>query len=218
MTYRAVAWVVALTACGHLPGRPDDADAATPVRFDTLYAANCAGCHGANGRNGASLSLNNPAYLAMETDSALREVTANGVRGTLMPAFSRRAGGSLADSDVDAIVTGIRAAWGKNAIADAPPKAGTLHGDSSAGAQAYATFCAGCHGATGAGGPHGGSVVDPSYLALVSDRWLRTVIVVGRPELGMPAGQAMTDRQVADVVAWLAAQRTPFPGQPYRSP
>jgi cytochrome c oxidase cbb3-type subunit III len=228
--YHAVACVAVLAACGPMPGRPVGADPATEpevvASFDTLYATNCAGCHGADGRQGAALSLNDPVYLSVETDSALRSVVANGVSGTLMPAFSRKAGGTLAEPEVDAIVQGIRKTWGRTgAMAGAaPPLSTTAPGDSGAGVRAYATFCAGCHGQSGAGGAHGGSVTDASYLALVSDRWLRTAIIVGRPELGMPdwrgdvPGRPMTDREIADVVAWLAAQRVPFPGQPYQPP
>jgi cytochrome c oxidase cbb3-type subunit 3/ubiquinol-cytochrome c reductase cytochrome c subunit len=59
--------------------------------------------------------------------------------------------------------------------------------------------------------------VDPSYLALVSDQSLRSTIIAGRPDQGMPdwrsdisgAGSGtMTDQEITDVVAWLAAQRT----------
>jgi mono/diheme cytochrome c family protein len=220
--FHAVAWAALLTACGPLPGRPVGTDPATEpatvATFGALYVANCAGCHGADGRHGAALSLNDPVYLAIESDSALSAVTANGVSGTLMPAFSRRAGGTLADAEVTAIVHGIRTTWGRaSTVAGAPSLSATLTGDANAGAQAYATFCAGCHGPT----RPGGSVTDGSYLALVSDRWLRTAIIVGRPELGMPdwrgdvPGRPMTDREIADVVAWLVAQRVPFPGQPY---
>jgi cytochrome c oxidase cbb3-type subunit 3 len=65
------------------------------------------------------------------------------------------------------------------------------------------------------------SIVDGSYLALVSDQGLRTVVIVGRPELGAPdwrgnvPGKPMSSQDVSDVVAWLASQRTKFPGQPY---
>jgi cytochrome c oxidase cbb3-type subunit III len=218
----AVAWVAMLTACDQLPGKPVGVDPATApatvATFDVLYANNCAGCHGADGRHGAALSLNDPVYLAIQSDSTIEGVIAHGVSGTLMPAFSRSAGGTLSDAEVAAIVHGIRTSWGQSGTtAGAPALTATVIGDATAGAQAYATFCAKCHGTTG----HGGSVVDPSYLALVSDRWLRTAIIVGRPELGMPdwrgdvPGRPMTDREVADVVAWLAAQRVPFPGQPY---
>jgi cytochrome c oxidase cbb3-type subunit 3 len=225
---QVIAWVAVLTGCGPMPGRPVGADPATEPdvvgSFESLYATNCAGCHGAGGRHGAALSLNDPLYLAVEADSALRGVIADGVSGTLMPAFSRKDGGTLTDAELDAIVQGIRKAWGRTgAVANAaPPVSTTVLGDSGAGGRTYATFCAGCHGQSGTGGTHGGSVIDASYLSLVSDRWLRTAIIVGRPELGMPdwrgdvPGRPMTDREIADVVAWLAAQRVPFPGQPYQ--
>ena len=51
--------------------------------------------------------------------------------------------------------------------------------------------------------------MDPSYLALVSDQGLRTTVIAGRPDLGMPdwrgyvAGQPLTPQQVSDVTAWL---------------
>jgi cytochrome c oxidase cbb3-type subunit 3 len=64
-------------------------------------------------------------------------------------------------------------------------------------------------------------VVDGSYLGLTSDRLLRTIVLVGRPHLGMPdwrsmaLGRPMSDAEVADVVAWLAARRPVHPGEPY---
>ena len=55
-----------------------------------------------------------------------------------------------------------------------------------AGKNVFAMACASCHGPEGRGGPKGGSIVDPSYLALVSDQGLRTTVMAGRPDLGMP--------------------------------
>ena len=68
-----------------------------------------------------------------------------------------------------------------------------------------------------------GSIVDGSYLALVSDQGLRTTVIVGVPDLGAPdwrrnvPGRPLTDQEISDVVAWLVAQRPQFPGQPYSS-
>ena len=55
----------------------------------------------------------------------------------------------------------------------------------------------------------------------MSNQGLRTTVIAGRPDLGAPdwrgnlPGQIMTSQDVADVVAWLAAQRPEFPGKPY---
>jgi hypothetical protein len=63
--------------------------------------------------------------------------------------------------------------------------------------------------------------VNGSYLALVRDQNLRTIVIAGRPELGSPdwrndvPGNAMSSQDISDVVAWLASQRPLFPGQPY---
>jgi hypothetical protein len=61
--------------------------------------------------------------------------------------------------------------------------------------------------------------VDGSYLSLVSDQGLRTIVIAGRPDLGAPdwrgnvRGRAMTAQDISDVVAWLSAQR-PAGGAP----
>jgi len=51
---------------------------------------------------------------------------------------------------------------------------------------AYKTYCESCHGPSGRGGQKGSAITDDSFLALVSDQELRTVVIVGRPELGAP--------------------------------
>ena len=52
----------------------------------------------------------------------------------------------------------------------------------NAGAQVFATSCASCHGADGKGTATSGSIVDGSFLALVSDQNLRTTVIAGRPD------------------------------------
>ena len=81
--------------------------------FATLYKQNCAGCHGENGKNGAAISLADPVYLAVAGEATLRQVTANGVAGTLMPAFEKSAGGTLTDQQIDSLVQGIFHAWSR---------------------------------------------------------------------------------------------------------
>ena len=143
-----------------------------------------------------------------------------------MPAFAKSAGGTLTDEQIEILVREMRTRWAKprmNCLAQLPA---SLRGRQKQamrpwGATAYATFCAGCHGSEGKGTAKGSSIVDDSFLALVSDQNLRTTIIAGRPDLGHPdwrndvPGSAMTSQEVSDVVAWLAAQRKTTPGQPY---
>jgi len=85
-------------------------------------------------------------------------------------------------------------------------------GDPARGAAVFRARCAACHGTDGTGGEKAGSVVDADYLALVTDQALRSAVLFGRPDLGMPSwreaeGGPRAPREVSDVVAWLAAQR-----------
>jgi cytochrome c oxidase cbb3-type subunit 3 len=215
------------TACG--TRNPADAPVVPPNRimdFSFLYARNCSGCHGPNGEGGAAIGLGDPVYLAIADDATIRRVTADGVAGTSMPAFSQHSGGMLTDEQIDLIVSGIGARWAKPGAlqnASAPPYAAQGSGDPKRGADVYGTYCSSCHGADGHGSKRASSIVDGSYLALVSDQGLRTTVIVGRREWGAPdwrgdvPGKPMSSEDVSDVVAWLVAQRPQFPGQPYFS-
>jgi mono/diheme cytochrome c family protein len=192
--------------------------------FKVLYGQNCAGCHGDNGKGGAAISLADPVYLVIADDTVVRHATADGISGTSMPAFAQSAGGMLTDKQVDALVQGMRQRWAQPDIlrgANPPPYSASEPGDVSLGSVAYAQFCSSCHGAGGRGGQKASSIVDGSFLALLNDQELRTIVIVGRPELGAPdwranvPGKPMSPQDVSDVVAWLASQRAKFPGQPY---
>jgi cytochrome c oxidase cbb3-type subunit III len=208
------------------PGRPTNADIELKpgeVRdFAALYGQNCAGCHGKDGKGGAALPLANPVYLAVASDDIIRHAVASGIRGSLMPAFASSSGGTLTDQQIEILVHEMRTHWATPQVAlnaTPPPYAAKEPGDAISGALAYATFCASCHGVDGQG--TNGSIVDGSFLALVSDQNLRTTIIAGRPDLGHPdwrhdaPGREMTPQEVTDVVAWLVARRKANPGQPY---
>jgi mono/diheme cytochrome c family protein len=186
--------------------------------FATLYQQNCAGCHGDKGKSGAAISLDDPVYLAVAGEATVRQTTVKGVNGTLMPAFAKSAGGALTDQQIDSLVGGILAWSRPDVLGTSPPSyAASAKGDPTQGQKAFAEFCAHCHGSDGKGAKDApGSIVDPSYLALVSDQSLRSTIIAGRPDQGMPdwrsdisgsGARAMTDQEITDIVAWLAAQR-----------
>jgi cytochrome c oxidase cbb3-type subunit III len=218
----------AFWGCAHAPGRPSAGD--TPpvpseiLDFDTLYEQNCSGCHGSQGKGGAAIPLGDPLYLAIADDAVVRRATADGISGTAMPAFAESAGGMLTDKQIDAIVRGIRERWAQPDIlrgVNPPPYASSQSSDPSRGAVAYAEYCSTCHGAGGRGGQRASSIVDGSFLALLNDQELRTIVIVGRPDLGAPdwrddvPGKPMSAQDVSDVVAWLTSKRSKFPGQPY---
>ena len=231
---------LALTACAALalsgcntnwPGKPHpESRELRPEEvkdFAELYGHNCSGCHGPDGKGGVALALANPVYLAIADDETIRRVMSNGVRGTAMPAFAREAGGRLTGDQINVLVREIRSRWSRpDAVGGAAPPAyrADAAGEAARGEATFQTFCVSCHGAGGKGGPKGSSVVDGSYLALVSDQGLRATVIAGRPDLGQPdwrgyiAGRPMSSQEVSDVVAWLASKRPRYPGQPHPSP
>ena len=218
---------LALAGC-NLPGRPAPGpDVVRPdavLSFDTLYGQNCAGCHGANGSNGAAIDLANPEYEALIDDASLRDMIAHGEKGTLMPAFAISDGGQLTDQQVDVISKGMRARWSKPNVfggATPPPYKSAHPGDAAKGQAVYAEACASCHGATAQKPGKAGSILDGSFLALINEQTIRSIVIAGRPDIGEPdwrnhiAGRPMTDDEITNVSAWLMAQKPAAPGQPY---
>lgn len=219
-----------LSGCSSPPGQPRKSSEVLPptevTDFRALYGENCAGCHGAEGRGGAAIAMANPVYLAIADDATIRKVIANGVPGTSMPAFAQSAGGMLTDKQIDVITSEMRSQWSRSGILDGanpPSYRAKASGNAQRGETAYGTYCASCHGTQGQGGPKASAITNDSFLALISDQGLRTIVITGRPELGAldwhsnVPGKPMSDQEITDVVAWLASRRVSTPGQPYSS-
>src|ERR1017187_112489 len=171
---------VVLMGCGHRPEQyvaPDEVS-----DFAVLYRGNCAACHGADGRSGGARPLHDSLYLALVGKDRLRDVIAKGVLHTAMPPFAVKEGGTLTDQQIALLADGMEARWshaGEAAEGVLPAYSADL-GDAKRGEIVYQEYCARCHGASGTGGPKGGSVVDPAFLALTSDQSLRITVIAGR--------------------------------------
>ena len=232
MRTRTLSWcllfvsLAALAGCGRLPGKPKEKNVWRPPEenkdFADLYETNCLACHSNGHTLGASISMNNPLYLTIIPKETLRKVVAEGIPGTSMPGYSSKAGGLLTDDQINVLVEGIFSwAKGHEGPSDNPPYSAAL-GDAEHGEAVFAQDCSNCHGSDGAGVQgKAGSVVDATYLSLVSDQYLRTVVIVGRPDFGMPGfreyvpGKPMSAEEISDVVAWLSSRRQgTAPGQP----
>jgi mono/diheme cytochrome c family protein len=204
--------------CSTLPGKPAPGpEVPRPesiLSSHVLYAQNCAGCHGRDGLYGPATPLASPVYQSLVDDATLRRVVAQGEPGSMMPAFAKSAGGDLTDAQVDAIVRGMRADWKTGETGESvPPYADDGKGSVKAGEQVYASNCARCHGPAGGKIGNSGSVLNPDFLSLMTPQGLRTAVIVGRPDLGMPdwrnqvKGKPMNALDVSNVVAFLVAQK-----------
>jgi cytochrome c oxidase cbb3-type subunit 3 len=214
----AASLVLLFSGCENPPGYPGPA----PLRpsqvedFATLYGENCSACHGEMGENGPATDLANPEYESLIDNATLHNVIANGMTGTMMPAFAKSAGGTLTDRQIDALVTGMRNRWQKpDAFSGVtpPPYAQSNPGDANRGKQAYEMRCAICHKAS----PQ--EITGKTYLALVSDQALRTFIIAGRSDIGQPdwrhdsrdgkPATPLTPQEVDDIVTYLSSLRNP---------
>ena len=230
-TARATLPLISLTllvgtlGCDRKIGPPNDQEELTRpekvASFDRLYKQNCSACHGENGSGGPALDLANPNYQALVDDASLKRWITSGMLGTEMPAFGESAGGFLTSQQVDVLVAGMRARWDHkdHTTAGMPPysssAAGNIEPNVEHGQDIFRVSCSSCHL------QEQKKITDPSYLALVGDQSLRTIVIAGRPDLGHPdwkqvrLGQPLTDQNVSDVIAYLHSLRSDTPGQPY---
>jgi len=213
--------LVLLSGCDRKIGPPNDQEELmrpeNVASFDRLYKQNCSACHGENGSRGPALDLANPTYQSLVDDASLRRWITSGMPETQMPAFGESAGGFLTPQQVDVLATGMRARWNHpdHGAADMPPYSSSAVGNVEHGQDIFRVSCTSCHQ------QEHQKITDASYLSLVSDQSLRTIIIAGRPDLGHPdwaqvlPGQPLTDQDVSDVIAYLHSLRSDTPGQPY---
>jgi cytochrome c oxidase cbb3-type subunit III len=213
--------LILLAGCNRKLGPPNDEEELmrpeNVTSFDRLYKQNCSACHGENGSGGPALDLGNPKYQALVDDASLRRWITSGMPGTQMPAFAESAGGFLTSQQVDALIAGMRARWNSkdHNMANMPPYSSPAAGNGERGHNIFQTTCASCHQ------QERQKITNTSYLSLVSDQSLRTIIIAGRPDLGHPDWQQvrpvqpLTDQDVSDVIAYLHSLRSDTPGQPY---
>jgi cytochrome c oxidase cbb3-type subunit 3 len=216
-----LALLVGSLGCERKIGPPNDQEELirpeNVASFDRLYKQNCSACHGESGSGGPALDLANPKYQAFVDDASLKRWITSGMPGTQMPAFGEPAGGFLTPQQVDVLVAGMRTRWDhkdQKAI-DMPPYSSNAVGNVEHGQDVFRVSCTSCH-------QQGQQkITDASYLALVGDQSLRTIVIAGRPDLGHPdwklvrPGQPLTNQDVSDVIAYLHSLRSDTPGQPY---
>jgi ubiquinol-cytochrome c reductase cytochrome c subunit len=180
-----------------------------------LFAANCAVCHGADGqgRVGATLAKN---WSAIRPDLRIRETIANGIQGSVMPAWSQVNGGPLSEADIDAL-TAFILSWETGSpqnflplptLGARPPitPIPNVEGDPNHGAVLFDQNCAVCHGQNGEG--RVGATLAKAWSSIRADLRIKSTIEAGIPGSVMPAwsqanGGPLTASEINDLVAFI---------------
>lgn len=187
----------------------------TPLAGEQVYQQYCTACHGngSYGRWDKTFRRFVPAIRGVTlAASASREYLVGNIQqgrpGTQMPGWDRLAGGLLPE-EVTAVADYLRA----GAPAPALPPAPVLRGDAEHGRSLFLRNCAGCHGMDGRGGL-APEIGNPVFQRAAADEFIVHTIRLGRQGTAMPAFQrpdapALSDQDIADVLALLRTWRAP---------
>lgn len=174
-----------------------------------LFGEYCASCHGAFGEGGANPArqgdviapISSSEYLRTRDDLTLRAIISQGQPNFGMSPFGTSYGGPLEDTQMEAIVTYIRA-WQDNPPVELPPevRGGSV---SESGAEIYTDLCSQCHGDAGQGGI-GSNLNSPEFQASISDALLFNAISDGHPATSMIAwGSILSSEQILELVNFI---------------
>jgi len=136
-----------------------------------------------------------------------------------MPPFSETNGGLLTEEQIGVLTNGILA-WKSTRTPQGFPPYSAPPGDAATGEKIYSDYVAAVDRSSGPEMLRDGFLANPAFLGLTSDQYLRTLVITGRPELGIPnfrsviPGRPLGDQDIADVVAWLISRRKNVFGQP----
>lgn len=203
---------LALAAYAARAQAPDPAQIEQGAR---LFAENCAVCHGPDGqgRVGAVLAKDWP---SIRPDLRVRATIANGISGTVMPAWSQANGGPLSDAEIEALTAYILT-WESGEprlVAPVPTSAPRplltavpeVEGNPNNGAALFDQNCAVCHGADGQG--RVGAQLAKVWSSIRPDLGVKATIARGVQGSVMPAwsqdnGGPLTDSEINDLTAFI---------------
>src|SRR3990172_686559 len=182
-----------------------------------LFAENCSPCHGEFGEGGPNPTrpgdiiapISSAEYLQTRDDATLRAVISKGQPNFGMSPFGVANGGPLDESDIDALVTFLRA-WEVNPPVELPPEFAATP-IAVSGEQVYAEVCSQCHGPKGEGGL-APALSDPKFQAKHSDEELFDSINIGHaatPMIGW--GEILSSDQIQQLVAFIRKLGAPAP-------
>jgi len=192
-----------------IAGAQGDGDA---ERGAELYLEYCAMCHGEDARGRVGANLQN--FPGIEADLAMRSVIAEGVAGSVMPAWSEANGGPLTSLQIDDITTYLLGVLGGTepvvpAPTIQPPVIEPLpqvEGDPENGAVIFERNCSACHGEQAEGGF--GWPLAKAWAGNQPEVYIKSVTTGGIENTVMPGwaedvGGPLTNEQIDDVTAYV---------------
>lgn len=207
-----------LAALGQLRATAQTPGPETIEEGARLYLDNCAVCHGARGqgRVGATLAKDWP---SIRPELTVRTIIAQGVPGSVMPAWGEQYGGPLNEAEIDALVAYILS-WQTGGAPDLAPRptytarppispVPQVEGDPNAGAVLFADNCALCHGPEGEG--RIGATLPTNWPSIRPDLNVRAIIAQGVPGSVMPAwsqanGGPLTEQEIDHLTAFILSR------------
>jgi mono/diheme cytochrome c family protein len=166
-----------------------------------LYETSCAECHGPSGTGALAPAIGSKEFLESVDDEQISQLTALGIPGSEMVAYSNDFGGPLTSQEINAITVYLRSLEEEaesNPLWRTPLARADFDGE-----QLYVLACARCHGIDAEGiedvGP---DISQDSFTLMESDEFITGRIADGY-KLMPRFGTVLTDEQIALVVAFL---------------
>ncbi len=166
-----------------------------------LFETTCAGCHGSNGRGALAPGIGSANFLNSVTDNQIEQLTALGVPGSEMVAYSIDYGGSLTSAEIRSIAAFLRSL---EEDAETNPIWRTpLANEDFLGGDLFNLACSRCHGIDRKGIEDLAPDISADSITMEeSDEFIGRRIRDGYKE--MPKfGGVLTDVQVAQIVDFL---------------
>lgn len=166
-----------------------------------LYETSCAECHGPAGTGALAPAIASKEFLESVDDEQISQLTALGIPGSEMVAYSNDFGGPLTSQEINAITVYLRSL---EEDAESNPLWRTpLARDDLDGEQLYVLACARCHGIDAEGIEDVGPDVSPDSITMMeSDEFITRRIDEGY-KLMPRFGNVLNDEQIALIVAFL---------------
>ncbi len=179
-----------------------------------IYLEYCAACHGADGE-GAELveldklgpALASEGFQAMAEHSFVKAVVADS-GSSVMPAWGRS--GGLSEEQVELV---SRYVLTMKTMPEKVEREDEYVGNPKLGAIRFESRCSGCHGIEGKYEMDliGPSLASPEFKTYATPEFLEKTIAKGRKGTAMPAWYFLTEKELKDIVAYVARDEVAAP-------